>query len=307
MAPLRSLRARGRAFFFLLLVIRASSSSSPTSSSSSHSQMEEAVWHALSLLLLLLGCACGALAIRWHSLICCSSSSAKKMPCSAKFVLPLKPSDAATKVAANITAKAELSMMEQLVPEITHHVLSYLDFKSLCCMSMTNVAMRKAANDESAWKSLYHKDWNPEQQNIVPPHGWKAYYAVTKAVAEANRAFYNKFKAKSLRGMGQIWLHADYVKCIHPGGELISGFDAVMENWRLVFNWSQRYDFELQDVKVRVSGDMAWVTSKAFVNASVEPLLSTNCYERHGQQWYVVHHHCSPQLDFAFPDYGMFS
>lgn len=51
------------------------------------------------------------------------------------------------------------SMMEQLVPEITTHTLSYLDYPSLCRLSMTNSLMRKAANDDNAWKALYHKVW----------------------------------------------------------------------------------------------------------------------------------------------------
>lgn len=51
------------------------------------------------------------------------------------------------------------SMMEQLVPEITTHALSYLDYPSLCRLSMTNSSMRKAANDDNAWKALYHKVW----------------------------------------------------------------------------------------------------------------------------------------------------
>ena len=52
------------------------------------------------------------------------------------------------------------SMMEQLVPEITTHALSYLDYPSLCRLSMTNSLMRKAANDDNAWKALYHKVLN---------------------------------------------------------------------------------------------------------------------------------------------------
>lgn len=49
------------------------------------------------------------------------------------------------------------SMMEQLMPEITSHALSYLDYRSLCCLSMTNSHMRNAANDDYAWKALYRK------------------------------------------------------------------------------------------------------------------------------------------------------
>lgn len=54
------------------------------------------------------------------------------------------------------------SMMEQLVPEITTHALSYLDYPSLCRLSMTNSLMRKAANDDNAWKALYHKVQLPD-------------------------------------------------------------------------------------------------------------------------------------------------
>lgn len=67
-----------------------------------------------------------------------------------------------TEVTASTVANAGddkpgVSMMEQLVPEITTHALSYLDYPSLCRLSMTNSLMRKAANDDNAWKALYHK------------------------------------------------------------------------------------------------------------------------------------------------------
>lgn len=63
------------------------------------------------------------------------------------------------KVAAVVPPEKQsgASMMEQLVPEITTHALSYLDYPSLCRLSMTNSQMRKAANDDNAWKALYHK------------------------------------------------------------------------------------------------------------------------------------------------------
>lgn len=201
---------------------------------------------------------------------------------------------------AKVTAPMTL---EQLVPEITHHALSYLDFRSLCCVSMTNSAMRRAANDDSAWKALFRQDFNGEQDGSVPRFGWKAHYAVTKAVTEVNNSFYKKFRAKSWKGMSRLWLRADYVKCIHPGGEMLSGYEAVMENWHLVFNWSQRYDFVLSDLRVRVAGEVAWVTLKEFVNSSMEPLMATNCFEFHDGHWYIVHHHSSPQLEGGMADF----
>ncbi|XP_044487680.1 F-box protein SKIP8-like isoform X2 [Mangifera indica] len=116
------------------------------------------------------------------------------------------------------------SMMEQLVPEITTHALSYLDYPSLCRLSMTNSLMRKAANDDNAWKALYHKDFTWEQDSVMPVRGWKAYYAATRAIVNVNAEFFNIIRERSLPAMSHFWLNADYVKCIHASGELFSGF-----------------------------------------------------------------------------------
>ncbi|XP_042038736.1 F-box protein SKIP8-like isoform X4 [Salvia splendens] len=88
------------------------------------------------------------------------------------------------------------SMIEQLMPEITTHALSYLDYRSLCRLSMTNSHMRKAANDDNAWKALYRKDFTSEQDNVTPPNGWKAYYAATRAVVTANAEFFRRVRER---------------------------------------------------------------------------------------------------------------
>jgi ketosteroid isomerase-like protein len=80
-------------------------------------------------------------------------------------------------------------------------------------------------------------------------------------------------------------------------------YDMVMENWKVVFNWIQHFDFSLDEVRVRVRGDVAWVTVKEFVNASV-PLLSTNCFELHNGEWFMVHRHSSPQMEAGVVDFG---
>ncbi|TKY60739.1 F-box protein SKIP8 [Spatholobus suberectus] len=185
------------------------------------------------------------------------------------------------------------SMMEELVPEITTHALSYLDYPSLCRLSMTNSLMRKAANDDNAWKALYHKDFTLEQDSITPTNGWKAYYAATRAIVNINTEFFNIVRDKSLPAMSRFWLNADYVKCIHASGELFSGYNAVMQSWQLVFNWEQGLNFQVRDVRARVLTDMAWVTMKTFVDMDTGPFNVTNVFEFHNGRWYMVHHHSS--------------
>ncbi|OMO79787.1 hypothetical protein CCACVL1_13424 [Corchorus capsularis] len=173
------------------------------------------------------------------------------------------------------------SMMEQLVPEITTHALSYLDYPSLCRLSMTNSLMRKAANDDNAWKALYHKDFTLEQDSVTPVNGWKAYYAATRAIMNVNTEFFNIIRDGSLSAMGRFWLNADYVKCIHASGELFSGYNAVMQSWHLAFNWEQGVDFQVRDVRARVLTDMAWVTMKTYFDMDNGAFNMTNVFEFH--------------------------
>ncbi|KAL3609777.1 hypothetical protein D5086_000797 [Populus alba] len=186
------------------------------------------------------------------------------------------------------------SMMEQLVPEITTHALSYLDYPSLCRLSMTNSLMRKAANDDNAWKALYHKDFTLEQDSVTPVNGWKAYYAATRAIVNVNTEFFNIIRERSLQAMSQLWLHADYVKCTHASGENFSGYNAVIQSWQFAFNWEQGLDFQVRDVRARVLTDMAWVTMKMYVvEMDNGPFNVTNVFELHNGRWHLVHHHCS--------------
>jgi len=50
---------------------------------------------------------------------------------------------------------AGMSMIEQLFPEVTCYALRYLDYSSLCQLSMTSSSMRKTANDDVLWRALY--------------------------------------------------------------------------------------------------------------------------------------------------------
>ncbi|XP_027079851.1 F-box protein SKIP8 [Coffea arabica] len=202
------------------------------------------------------------------------------------------------KVAAVVPPEKQsgASMMEQLVPEITTHALSYLDYPSLCRLSMTNSQMRKAANDDNAWKALYHKDFTLEQDSVIPVNGWKAYYAATRAIVNINNEFFRIIKERSLAEMGHFWLNADYVKCFHASGESFTGYSAVMQSWQLAFNWEQGFNFQVQDVRARVLTDMAWVAMKAYVDMETGPFNVTNIFEFHNGRWYMVHHHTSVMM-----------
>ncbi|XP_042000870.1 F-box protein SKIP8-like isoform X2 [Salvia splendens] len=196
------------------------------------------------------------------------------------------------------------SMIEQLMPEITAHALSYLDYQSLCRLSMTNSHMRKAADDDNAWKALYHKDFTLEQDNVTPPNGWKAYYAATRAVVTVNAEFFRIVRERLVQAMRQIWLQADYVKCFRANGDSFSGYNAVVGSWQISLDRENVAAFEIQDVRVRVMSNMAWVTMKVYPDILTGLFNVTNVYELHDGRWYMVHHHCSAYVRLGGGGHG---
>lgn len=123
-----------------------------------------------------------------------------------------------------------------------------------------------------------------------------------EAVTQANRTFYEAFESLDIAKMDQVWMHQDYVTCIHPGWTIRSGWPAVRDSWVLIFNNTFSMKFELTDVMVQVAGDMAWVicVENLTTQQSDEPqqakVLATNLFELIGDEWLMIHHHGSPVM-----------
>ncbi|VVB11887.1 unnamed protein product [Arabis nemorensis] len=191
--------------------------------------------------------------------------------------------------------KAGFSMIEQLVPEMTTHILSFLDYSSLCSLSMTSSLMGKTANDDNLWKSLYHQDFQEEEGTVTPFNRWKAYYAATKTLMNANFEFVNIMTAKSLPRMSRLWLTAHWVTCFSDSGKRYTGYEAVMERLEDLFDsWEFWFDFDAFDVEARIRTEWAWVTMFTSHHVAVDgPLRITNVFELHDNRWFMVHHYCS--------------
>lgn len=121
-------------------------------------------------------------------------------------------------------------------------------------------------------------------------------------VTRANRAFYEAFESLDVAQMDKIWVHQEYVTCIHPGWSLRSGWPAVRDSWVLIFNNTFSMTFELTEVQVQVAGDIGWVICTENLSSrqgeqSIESrVLATNLFERIGDEWLMIHHHGSPVM-----------
>jgi ketosteroid isomerase-like protein len=118
-------------------------------------------------------------------------------------------------------------------------------------------------------------------------------------IQETNARFYRAVESRDLDAMEAVWLHADYVRCVHPGWCLLTGWESVRQSWEAIFKDSAELRFTLSDIQIQVEGGLAWVTgteniiSQSEGNISVTAVLATNLFERQGPRWRMVLHHAS--------------
>ena len=118
-------------------------------------------------------------------------------------------------------------------------------------------------------------------------------------VLEVNANFYRAFESLDIQRMAAVWAREDYVKCIHPGWSMLSGWEAVRASWEMIFSNTKEIRFTLIDVRVQIRGPLAWVVltenllSQVQQDVTATTLLSTNIYEKTNGIWQMVHHHAS--------------
>ena len=120
-----------------------------------------------------------------------------------------------------------------------------------------------------------------------------------QAVAEANAAFYAALTNGDLDAMGDVWFPADWTECVHPGWTALRGWDAVRESWRLIFAGPTQVAVSASEVRVRIVGDVAWVSClERIATTDTEQIhtslsQATNLFVRHDGRWRMVVHHAS--------------
>jgi ketosteroid isomerase-like protein len=120
------------------------------------------------------------------------------------------------------------------------------------------------------------------------------------AVKDANQRFYAAFESLDIAQMEAVWAHDEEVECVHPGWDLLLGWDEVRERWERIFANTQRVRVAISALWVRVEGDVGWVActarvTTAFADGFDEALVqATNLFVRREGQWLLMVHHASP-------------
>jgi ketosteroid isomerase-like protein len=127
--------------------------------------------------------------------------------------------------------------------------------------------------------------------------------SVEREVMATNENFYQAFNRGDLNLMQSVWANNESVVCIHPGWEVIRGFDGIIQSWENIFAGSENLEIKLSDIKV-TDGGMVWVSCQENLFAmstsgvQVSKVHATNLFEKIEDQWKMVLHHASsvPQL-----------
>lgn len=123
-----------------------------------------------------------------------------------------------------------------------------------------------------------------------------------QSVATANAAFYRAFEKKDMEAMTAVWSQGTSSLCIHPGRNVIRGWDGIRSSWEAIFRNTNYLEIETEIIRVDVSGDLAYVVLVETVlqvtgrRQSKAQSVATNVFERMGQKWYLIHHHGSPLM-----------
>jgi|HubBroStandDraft_6_1064221.scaffolds.fasta_scaffold26587_3 ketosteroid isomerase-like protein len=124
--------------------------------------------------------------------------------------------------------------------------------------------------------------------------------AIESKIQETNTEFYKALESQSVDRMERVWMHEAWVSCVHPGWDMILGWDGVREAWQKIFDGNQKMRVSPDDVNVRSSGDVAWVTCIENITVFQEgrfdsmQAIATNIYLNMDDDWKLIHHHASP-------------
>lgn len=116
-----------------------------------------------------------------------------------------------------------------------------------------------------------------------------------EGVREANARFYDALSRLDLEAMDRLWLHAPFVRCVHPGWELLIGWEAVRASWEGIFHNTSGHAVEAGDVQVRVAGGLGWVgcIERITFRRGTSFTAATNLFQAVDHGFRMVLHHAS--------------
>jgi uncharacterized protein (TIGR02246 family) len=125
-------------------------------------------------------------------------------------------------------------------------------------------------------------------------------YSDKEAIIAVNQAFYRAFSQKDISSMSRLWWQGSTSVCVHPGGQILMGWDSICTSWEAIFLNTEFLEIETEIIKIEVDQALAYVIVGETVLQSVRERkmkaqsIATNLFQKMAQKWYLVSHHGSP-------------
>jgi ketosteroid isomerase-like protein len=122
------------------------------------------------------------------------------------------------------------------------------------------------------------------------------------ALRAANEAFYAAFQSLDLERMESLWAREGLVSCVHPGWDLVSGREAVIQSFRTIFEGTTSIRFRIEDAHITAGTEVGFVVCRELLSTEVQGvtvenvLTTTNAFVREQGEWRITHRHAAPLL-----------
>ncbi len=115
---------------------------------------------------------------------------------------------------------------------------------------------------------------------------------IIRAVLTANSEFYRAFRQRDMGAMEDLWSARSPVACIHPGWDMLTDRDEVLNGWRQILSRQQDVAIECRNATPYLHDDIAIVLCHEHLGGHV--LAATNMFRREEGEWRMIHHQASP-------------
>jgi ketosteroid isomerase-like protein len=125
----------------------------------------------------------------------------------------------------------------------------------------------------------------------------------TEAILAANARFYSALSLADVSAMRGMWLRSQQATCLHPGWNLITGYEAILQSWAAIFVNQGPVHIWCSSESVTFESGIAWVTCIEHVDATATPtgaILSVqgrNAFYETASGWKVMHHLAEPMAE----------
>ncbi len=123
-----------------------------------------------------------------------------------------------------------------------------------------------------------------------------------ESLLEINKNYYKAFENFDLETMSQIWDNSDEVICIHPGWEILIGWDQVLEGWKKIFMEESLLKFTIRNPNTIIFSEFGIVSCIEEIFISTRDSISqtfiatTNLFRQTSRGIRMFYHHSSPVL-----------